>query len=40
MLPVQELEYGAFRDSLSDLQDQFSIRERVLVGSEDGKEEL
>ena len=38
MLPVQELEYSAFRDSLSDLQDQFSVRERTLAGSEDGKQ--
>lgn len=37
MLPVQELEYSAFRDSLGDLENQFSIRERVHAGSEDGR---
>ncbi len=26
MLPIQEPEYSAFRDSLSDLESQFSIR--------------
>ena len=26
MVPIQELEYSAFRDSLGDLESQFSIR--------------
>jgi fructose 1,6-bisphosphate aldolase/phosphatase len=28
MLPIQELEYGAFADSLKELEDEFEIRER------------
>jgi fructose 1,6-bisphosphate aldolase/phosphatase len=38
MLPIQELEYSAFRDSLGDLEAQFSVRERVVAGSKDGKD--
>jgi fructose 1,6-bisphosphatase len=27
MLPIQELEYSAFRDSLAELEEQFQLRE-------------
>ncbi len=37
MLPIQELEYSAFRDSLGDLEAQFQLREREIAGSEDGR---
>ena len=40
MLPVQELEYSAFRDSLADLESQFSVRERVLAENGNSKEKL
>ncbi|MFQ5923886.1 MAG: fructose 1,6-bisphosphatase, partial [Anaerolineales bacterium] len=40
MLPIQELEYSAFRDSLGDLEAQFTLREKVVSGSADGREDM
>lgn len=37
MLPIQELEYSAFRDSLQALEEQFELREPTAMLSADGK---
>jgi fructose 1,6-bisphosphate aldolase/phosphatase len=37
MLPIQELEYSAFRDTLAALEEQFEVRNRDTVISTDGR---
>jgi len=38
MLPIQELEYSAFRKSLADLEARFEVRERATAPGSDGKQ--
>jgi fructose 1,6-bisphosphate aldolase/phosphatase len=38
MLPIQELEYSAFRDSLAGLEEQFELRERAVALTTNGNE--
>jgi fructose 1,6-bisphosphate aldolase/phosphatase len=38
MLPIQELEYSAFRKSLAELEARFEVRERAPAAGADGKE--
>jgi hypothetical protein len=33
MLPIQELEYSAFRDSLGELEARFQLRENVAASN-------
>ena len=40
MLPIQELEYGEFRDSLANLEAEFKVRDRIGISEEQATEKI